>query len=298
MSLSLIDYVSLFFVMVIGLPHGAFDNALGYLLGYGRSLKSFIQFSAAYLGIAGLVYLVWLFVPVISLICFLGYSLVHFGLGDVTGLWRSVPESSKSQLFTSQLGSRLLNWTLVYAHGGLVTIFVPFWHADEVSVLFQLLSGEEAATIMTIISPLSIIWVASLLVIISTAIFEPLYRRSAFELVVLTFCLNFLPPLAGFAFYFCAVHSRRHFQQVWSNITSTLSGRYSLGLAAILTAASWALAGALYASQPIGDSIDAALLRSVFILLAALTVPHMLLVDMLFRPHILGGARSAENDNL
>ena len=46
MSLSLLDYASLFIVMVIGLPHGAFDNALGYLLGYGRSRAGFLRFSA------------------------------------------------------------------------------------------------------------------------------------------------------------------------------------------------------------------------------------------------------------
>ena len=83
MSLSLIDYVSLFFVMVIGLPHGAFDNAIGYLLGYGRSLKSFLRFSAAYLGVAGLVYIVWVFLPVISLICFLGYKNCEYAMIDL-----------------------------------------------------------------------------------------------------------------------------------------------------------------------------------------------------------------------
>ena len=49
----------------------------------------------------------------------------------------------------------------------------------------------------------------------------------------------------------------------------------------------YALALALFVSQPAIDGIDAAILRSVFILLAALTVPHMLLVDMLFRPHFV-----------
>ncbi len=291
MSLSLIDYVSLFFVMVIGLPHGAFDNALGYMLGYGRGLKSFLLFSAAYLGVAGLVYLAWLFLPVMSLICFLGYSLIHFGLGDVTSLRRSLPQSPKSRFLLSSSGRRLINGMSIFAHGGLVTLFVPFWHADEVSWLFQLLTSEKATTIMTILLPLSVIWAGCLLMIICTATFEPHYRRSASELVILTFCLALLPPLAGFAVYFCAVHSLRHFQHIWNHITLTLSRRSSLVLAILLTGASWALAGALYASQPVADGVDAALLRSVFILLAALTVPHMLLVDVIFRPHTMMGSQ-------
>ena len=296
MSLSLIDYISLFFVMVIGLPHGAFDNALGYLLGYSRSAKSFLLFSGAYLGVAGFVYLVWLFLPVMSLICFLGYSLIHFGLGDVTSLRRSLLQSPKSQFLSWRSRSRLMDGISVFAHGGLVTLFVPFWHADEVSWLFQLLTGEKATTVMMIIYPFCILWAGCLLVIMCTATYEPLYRRSASELVTLTFCLTLIPPLAGFAVYFCAVHSRRHFQQIWYNITLTLSRRSSLGLASLLTGASWVLAGALYASQPVADGVDAALLRSVFILLAALTVPHMLLVDMIFRPRTIMGSQHLEKD--
>ncbi len=296
MSLSLIDYVSLFFVMVIGLPHGAFDNALGYLLGYGRSLKSFLLFSSAYLGVAGLVYLVWLFLPVISLICFLGYSLIHFGLGDVSSLRRSLPQLPKSRFNSSRYVSRLMYGISVFAHGGLVTLLVPFWHADEVSWLFQLLTGEKTTIVMTMIYPFSVIWAGCLLVIICTATFEPHYRRGAIELVILTFCLTLLPPLVGFAVYFCAVHSRRHFQHMWSHITLTLSRRSSVGLATLLTGASWALASALYAIQPIADGVDAALLRSVFILLAALTVPHMLLVDMIFRPHTMKVSQLTEKD--
>jgi Brp/Blh family beta-carotene 15,15'-monooxygenase len=102
---------------------------------------------------------------------------------------------------------------------------------------------------------------------------------------LLTLFLAILPPLAGFALYFCAVHSRRHFQHIWQDITAVLSPRAALMLAGGLTIASWILALALFINQPAIDGVDAAILRSVFILLAALTVPHMLLVDMLFRPH-------------
>ena len=55
---------------------------------------------------------------------------------------------------------------------------------------------------------------------------------------------------------------------------------------AVLTGLSWAMGAGLYASQTLsgGFSADEAFIRTVFILLAALTVPHMLLVDTMYRP--------------
>ena len=284
MSLSLIDYASLLLVMVIGLPHGAFDNVLGYLLGYGKNRAGFLRFSAAYLGLAGIVYLAWLMVPTISLACFLGYSLVHFGLGDVASLQPSPSQQEGNSWLNRAISHDVRRWVMIIAHGGLVTLFVPAYHVDTVSWLFVLLAGDGAQLIITIIAPLSYIWAASLIVICAIAVFQPPYRRSAIELILLTLCLAILPPLAGFALYFCAVHSWRHFQHIWQDITAVLSPRAALMLAGGLTIASWILAFALFINQPAIDGVDAAILRSVFILLAALTVPHMLLVDMLFRP--------------
>ncbi|MGB1911546.1 MAG: Brp/Blh family beta-carotene 15,15'-dioxygenase, partial [Candidatus Puniceispirillaceae bacterium] len=94
-----------------------------------------------------------------------------------------------------------------------------------------------------------------------------------------------LPPLAGFAVYFCLVHSRRHFLSIFSAMRTILPVQIIVRTALGLTVATWLMAGAGYWIQTqYAVAIDEAVLRTVFILLAALTLPHMILVDGLFRP--------------
>ena len=44
--------VALAFVVLIGLPHGAFDGAIARHLGYSRTLGGLIKFITVYLGLA------------------------------------------------------------------------------------------------------------------------------------------------------------------------------------------------------------------------------------------------------
>jgi Brp/Blh family beta-carotene 15,15'-monooxygenase len=104
----------------------------------------------------------------------------------------------------------------------------------------------------------------------------------AAELALIPAAAFLLPPLVHFLVYFCAVHSPRHF----------LSASAALGLgpgggalaALPITLATLVGAGALAAALlAAGVPADAVALRAVFIGLAALTVPHMLLVDRVWR---------------
>ena len=52
--LSATDLFALAAVMLIGLPHGAFDGALACCLGFGRSPGKIIGFLVMYLLLAGL----------------------------------------------------------------------------------------------------------------------------------------------------------------------------------------------------------------------------------------------------
>ena len=78
-SLSLIALAA---IVIIGLPHGAFDSAIATHLGYiGRPLI-LMRFLLLYTLLTALIVALWLLFPIVSLIVFLLISTIHFGLGD------------------------------------------------------------------------------------------------------------------------------------------------------------------------------------------------------------------------
>ena len=105
----------------------------------------------------------------------------------------------------------------------------------------------------------------------------PAGRRAAAEIAGLAVMLALLPPLWGFAVYFCAIHSVRHLRAV-ARALSPLGSRVwwqvaafsAVSIAAVLTAVPWLAT----------VDLDSGLIRATFIGLAALTVPHVLLIDV------------------
>ena len=105
-----------------------------------------------------------------------------------------------------------------------------------------------------------------------------------FEIFCLGLIFYMLSPLAGFAFYFCMVHTPRHLLRVWGHLDrQNFKRRSMVPMALGFTCASWVAGGIALWMIPLAMSADEHLLRVIFIGLAALTVPHMLLVDGLFR---------------
>ena len=89
--------------------------------------------------------------------------------------------------------------------------------------------------------------------------------------------LALLPPLWGFAVYFCAIHSVRHLRAVvralsplGSRVWWQVAAFSAVSIAAVLTAVPWLAT----------VDLDSGLIRATFIGLAALTVPHVLLIDV------------------
>lgn len=290
MTLSSLDIVALLLIIVIGLPHGAFDAAIYGLwrgqsktkaethsLNHSLALQPLIRFLVAYSAIAACVVIFWLLFPVLALGLFLVISAIHFGLGD------SRPPTGKPAIIA------------VICHGGLATLWLPFCHAEGTSHYFTALSGDGAHIISDIISFAGYGWILAVIFYAITAWRSPSYRWLCFEVICLGVLLVYLPVLPGFALYFCFIHSRRHFVHIFKSLTSMPAvGATSsvIPLASILTLASWG--GGLIAGLILWQyqTIEAAALQVIFIGLAALTVPHMALVDGLWHP-----VNQAQNNN-
>ncbi|MDG2403846.1 MAG: Brp/Blh family beta-carotene 15,15'-dioxygenase, partial [Paracoccaceae bacterium] len=263
------DSLSLFAlaaIVIIGLPHGAFDGAVALALGYGKTLKSMLVFVVSYLIISILVVLFWLAFPVLALLLFLAISAVHFGIGD------------------SQSGFILQRAVQTLAHGGLVVVGVSLMHRPEVEPIFAHLVGGETFLLWAALSVAAYGLVVILMAYAVLAYWQPILRLRFGELAGLALAYYLLPPLAGFALYFCAVHSARHMRHLWDDLReSAYWGHRMLPLAVLFTVASWMAGAVTLWLMPAAEALDGAILRVVFIGLAALTVPHIILVDGLYR---------------
>ena len=125
-TLDWLDYISLFFIIFMGIPHGALDGAISVTLGFTKSFHLQARFIISYLLIAFFVVVLWYFLPVFSLILFLLVSIFHFGCGDL--------RSKNNKLY--YIGG--------YAHGGLVVLGIIFFNKGEVDHIFSILSGSKS----------------------------------------------------------------------------------------------------------------------------------------------------------
>ena len=260
MMLEMHSIIALFFVVLIGLPHGAFDGAVAVYLGVGRTIRSLLFFCAGYCLLAAVVILLWMQFPAAMLITFLLISAVHFGWGDAT--------SNNSFGFAIQ----------VAIHGAVPVFGIAVFHADEVRSLFNLISDGSASPALFLAQ--LICWlVAGLLPVYAVFAWrDPSMRWRFIEGIGLVIAMAFLPPLVGFALYFCLFHTARHMAHIWQNLRTVMPVRQVYWQAAIFTMLSWGAGLLVFMWVDSGD-VTADLMRVIFVGLAALTVPHMILVD-------------------
>ena len=256
-----LDYIAIAAVLIIGVPHGGLDGALARRVGWAPNLAGWLTFHIAYVAIAALVTIIWWWFPATSLGVFLLISAVHFGVSDIRHIM--------------QLGKN--HWLPVLAHGGLVAIAIPAFHTEEVVAIFAILVGDSGTQ-----SLISIIEAAlkPYLMIVTTYFLYSIradeWRITAANLVVLLLIAYWAAPLVSFAVYFCLWHSRSHTLRIWHSIDA-IHRRRCLLEAAAYSILAWLTAAVCFWYFKMTP--DAALIQLTFIGLAALTVPHMLLVD-------------------
>lgn len=245
-------------ILVFGLPHGAADGVLAYRLMH-TELKRFVLFFILYIALGLLVILVWIIFPLFSLLVFLIISIIHFGIMDT--------EKSKNQP---------LRFVRVFVHGSAVILVIPIAHREQVKSIFDLLAFSDTSIIFQLIDIVFYFWLIGVLI---TSIFPKLGGVRVFlEVGVISILAILLPPLWGFAIYFCIVHSFRHFQNLWLIFGKEYSLKKTISYTLILSIISVCLV--LFAAWIItaNNPVDG-LIRATFIGLAAFTIPHMIFID-------------------
>ena len=248
-------------IVLIGLPHGAFDGAVAMHLGIVNRFSSLVRFVIIYVALAALVVATWMIAPSISLVLFLTISMLHFGSGDVKN------------------GQGALAFSEALAHGGLAIIGISQFHRSEVDEIFSYLINQDTAAVWLVIDILTIAVIVAIVTCVIQASKDHKWSNTVFELLLLGFVYAIAPPLLGFAIYFCCIHSARHFKNIYASIKHTVSSSNIKNQAILFTTISWiAAAIAFWLFADFADP-GPTVMRITFIGLAALTVPHMLLID-------------------
>tara|TARA_Y100000766_G_C18650800_1_gene480314 strand:- start:164 stop:721 length:558 start_codon:yes stop_codon:yes gene_type:complete len=172
---------------------------------------------------------------------------------------------------TKDLPFRYLR-TLIY---GSTPIIIPAtFHTADVTDLFSLLIFENHTLLANYIASLFPIWFLSCIIFFVSG--RKTLKYQLLEILVLAIVLAYLPPLWGFVVYFCLVHSSRHTLHLLNSLGPLKYNDYVLLLVTVVASILAILIGAFHFAN---NSFDIGIIRATFIGLAALTVPHMLLID-------------------
>jgi Brp/Blh family beta-carotene 15,15'-monooxygenase len=261
LDLGVWNLIGLAGIVLIGLPHGALDGAVAMHLGLVDKFSTMARFVIIYVGLAGLVVGAWIIAPSLSLIVFLTISMLHFGAGD------------------ARHGEGILRFAETLAHGGLAIVGISQFHRSEADEIFYYLINQDTAMVWLAINVLTVAVIVAIIACVSQAAKDVKWSATTLELLILGIVYALVPPLLGFAIYFCLVHSARHFKRILSTIKATVDFSNIKNQVILFTTASWIAAGIAF--WMFADFADPGptVLRITFIGLAALTVPHMLLID-------------------
>jgi beta-carotene 15,15'-dioxygenase len=263
-------------VFLIGIPHGAIDHIMAAeLFGLNKTLKDHLLFYASYLIIMLAVGLLWYLLPVGGMILFLAISVYHFGQADM------------EDFLVKQKGSRIWHIT----RGSLIIGLIVF---ADTTITYPIMT--EAMNISPDIftermpdSQLSVIAISSGYVLIMGmgayfGYFNSIWRLTA-DSILLILVLLITGPLIGFALYFALWHSAGHINEMRDFFKSrgknlTVPGFYkkALPFTAVSIVGLGFLAGVNHAF-----GLDEQFLSLMFILISVLTLPHMVIVDRMYK---------------
>ena len=271
-NFSISPLICLLLILTIGVSHGSLDHIKGKKLFNILNIKKISIFYFSYILIAISVIIIWVIIPSISLIIFLLVASFHFGKEDTQFL------INKNSYF---------NQLLFFLKGLLIILAPMFFHFNETITIFKFLLVDNEIFYST----LEFIEVNKMLpigIILSTLSSVYLFLRE-FEIKKFIIFLDFfsiliinyyLSPLIAFTVYFCFLHSIRHSITLVNEIDKNnfknglkVFGKKALPLT-ILTAI-FCLIG-LYLLNS-SYNLNSSVLKIIFIGLASLTFPHILL---------------------
>jgi len=270
--LNISSILCLLLILIIGVSHGSLDHIKGKKLLELFNLKSTYIFYISYIFISALVIVTWMLLPSVTLIIFLIIASYHFGKEDTQFL----------------INNRSYFTQMLYFFKGFLIILAPlYFHFQETIDIFKLLliDNEIFYLSLNFIETNKVIQLGIFCSTLSSIfLFLKNFEIKKFVIFLDYFSIlilnYYLSPLLAFTVYFCFLHSIRHSISlaIELNPNSVAKGfglfvKKALPLT-ILTGVFSFIALYLLSNS---YNLDSAILKVIFIGLASLTFPHILL---------------------
>jgi Brp/Blh family beta-carotene 15,15'-monooxygenase len=274
--LNISPIICLLLILSIGISHGALDNQKGKKLTQLYNIKNSYFFYLMYSVIVIGIITFWLLFPTISLIIFLMVASYHFGKEDTEFLIKNKNASNLILYFLK--GSLIIIAPLMFHFTETINIFKLLLIQDENFYLF--LDFIESNQILSF-ALLTSLFVNTYYLINNFKILNILIFFDFLSIVVLNY---FVSPLIAFTIYFCFLHSFRHSISLINELDKDnfKNGAYIFIKKALpltlLTSIFFVIS--LYFLSNYYQLSDA-ILKVIFIGLASLTFPHILLEYLL-----------------
>ena len=266
----------LFLILIIGVSHGSLDHVKGGKLLKIFKIENITLFYLSYILLAVMVVTLWVLIPSILLIIFLLVASYHFGKEDTQ--------------FLHNYNSHFMG-ILYFLKGSLVILAPLYFHFDETIAIFKLLliDNENFYSSLSFIENNRLIDLGITLSSISSIIlFIKKFNLRNFSIFFDYFSIlilnYYLSPLIAFTSYFCFLHSVRHsitliYELDNNNIKNGLLSFIQKAMPLTILTAIICLVG-IYLLNFKYD-FDNSIIKVIFIGLASLTFPHILLEYLL-----------------
>jgi len=260
----------LFLILTLGISHGSLDNIKGKKLLKKFDIKSMSAFYIGYSLISLSIILIWIIFPKSLLFIFLIVSSYHFGKED-TGFLKKE--------------KKIYDGVLYFLKGSTVIVSPLLFHKIETILIFQSLNFNITGIIYIENIFLYILLIfsffSSLFLYLKKDIeINSLLLMDFFSILILNYFLN---PIVAFTIYFCFLHSIRHSLSLMIQLNKNIKRGLFLFLKKALPLSMITAFFYLLSLYFLNNSyvLNESIYKVIFIGLASLTFPHILLEYLL-----------------
>ncbi len=259
-------------ILIIGISHGSLDHIKGKKLLKIFKMDNIIFFYLIYILVALIVIILWILIPSISLIVFLFFASFHFGKEDTQFL------INKNSFF---------NQFLFLSKGTLIILLPIYFHFDETISIFKLLFIENESFYLSLnfIESSKLIEIGLILGTLSSIFlfikdFELKKFTIFFDYFSILILNYYFLPLIAFTIYFCFLHSIRHSIGLMFELDkNNLNNGFKIFVKKAIPLTLLTCILCVISIYLLNDNydLDSSILKVIFIGLASLTFPHILL---------------------